>query len=273
MPRLKGWRLLFVEAFCLLFIFGLSPVGASSANISHSYRTSSTLPNGSIVSLDPQQTDFVQLADIDNSVRLLGVVVANDDSLLALDSGSGTTQVATNGTVSVLVSNVTGDINVGDQISPSPFNGIGMKSLPGSRYVGLAQTSFSSHDSDATARQVTDKSGKSHQLSMGYVRLAIGIGTNNSGSGGQQLSGLQRFAKSITGHVVSTGRVIVSVVVALVAVLSLSVLIYASIYGSIVSIGRNPLAKYSIFRTLGSVLGIATATAVVAAITIFLLLR
>jgi len=273
MPKLRGLRLLFAEAVVLLLAFGLTPVSASSANISHSYHTTTSIPNGSIVSLDPQKPDYVQAANLDNDKRLLGVVVATNDSLLALDAGNGSSQVATNGTVSVLVSTLSGDLNVGDQIAASPFNGIGMKALGGSRFVGLAQTAFSSHDSTAVSREVKDKNGHSHKIWLGYVRMAIGIGTNNSGTGGSQLTGLQRFAKSLTGHEVSTGRVIVSLVVAFIAIISLSVLIYASIYGSIVSIGRNPLAKYSIFHTLNSVLGMAAGTAIIASLTVYLLLR
>ncbi|HEX4774985.1 MAG TPA: hypothetical protein VH234_05720 [Candidatus Saccharimonadales bacterium] len=272
MPKLSGVRLFFVGALCFLFIFGLGPVGASSANISHAYHTTSSIPDGSIVSLDPQKTDYVVPSNGDNESRLLGVAVASDDSLLAVDAGSGTTQVATTGTVSVLVSTLNGDLAVGDQVAASPFNGIGMKALPGSRYIGLAQTSFSATSGGGVARQVTDKSGKSHQVWLGYVRLAIDIGTNNSGSG-TSLNSLQRLAKSLTGHVVSTARVVISVVVTLVAILSLSVLIYSSIYGGIVSIGRNPLAKYSIFRTMTTVLGMAAVTALIASLTVFLLLR
>jgi len=40
-----------------------------------------------------------------------------------------------------------------------------------------------------------------------------------------------------------------------------------------ISIGRNPLAKYAVFRTLGSVLAMAGLTALIAGLTIFFLLR
>jgi len=62
-------------------------------------------------------------------------------------------------------------------------------------------------------------------------------------------------------------------VVGLVALLSLVTLVYASIYGSIVSVGRNPLAKNAIFRTLGSVMVMAIITVTVACVTIYYLLR
>ncbi|HXR49929.1 MAG TPA: hypothetical protein VN778_02790 [Verrucomicrobiae bacterium] len=258
--------------FSLLFL-GLTPVSASSANISHSFHADSTISNGSIVSLEQQKSDYVELANTSNGSRLLGVAVASTDSLLAVDPGQGTVQVATTGTASTLVSTFNGAIKVGDQIAVSPFSGIGMEAAAGSRIIGLAQTAFDGTDSNAVTQQITDKSGKTKQIRVGYVRLTIGVGSNPVDSGGEQLNSLQKMAKSLTGHTVSTARIIISLLVALVATVSLIVLIYASIYGSIISIGRNPLAKYAVFRTLSSVLGMAALTALVAASIIFFLLR
>jgi hypothetical protein len=257
-----------------LFVSGLAPAGASSANISHSYHANGSIPNGSIVSLDPATADYVVAASTESGSRLLGVAVASDDSLLAVDASDSLTQVATSGNASVLVSTLNGPIKVGDHIAVSPFKGVGMKSLPGAHVVGLAQTTFDG-TADATSQQVTDKNGKTSQIEIGFVRISIAIGTDNSAASNdaQKLNGLQQFAKSLTGHVVSTARIIISLIIALVTFVSLAILIYASIYGSIISVGRNPLAKYAVFRTLSSVLAIAALTAAVAGGTIFLLIR
>jgi hypothetical protein len=256
-----------------LILLALAPAGASSANISHAYHSTDSITNGSIVSLDPQLADYVEPANTDNGARLLGVTVADNDSLIAVDTSSGSVQVATSGNVSTLVSTLSGSINVGDQIGVSPFNGVGMKALPGSRVIGLAQTAFNATSPGATTQQITDKNGKTSTVQVGYVRLSLAIGTNANVLTVANLNTLQKFAKSLTGHTVSTERVAISLVVALVSMLALITLIYASIYGSIVSIGRNPLAKYAVFRTLSSVLGLALLTAVTSGFTIFLLLR
>jgi hypothetical protein len=155
----------------------------------------------------------------------------------------------------------------------SPFNGIGMKAGPGTRIIGLAQTKFDSSSVGATSQSVKDKNGKSSSVQVGFVKISIAIGTSSTSASGPQINGIQRLAKSLTGHVVSTPRVIVSLIVATVALVALITLIYASIYGSIISIGRNPLAKYAVFRTLGSVLAMAALTALIAGLTIFFLLR
>lgn len=252
----------------------LATVSAASANISHSYKATSTIPNGSIVSLDPAHQGYVQAANTGNGSHLIGVTVVSQDSLLAIDPTATTVQVALSGTTNTLVSTVNGNIKVGDQISVSPFSGIGMEILPGSRIIGVAQTPFDSKTSGATTETIKDKAGHPHQIQIGYVRLTIGIGTGSStGGGGNQANFLQRLIKSITGHTISTIRIILSLVVGLIALVSLVTLVYASIYGSIVSVGRNPLAKTAIYRTLGSVMVMAFITVGIACVTIYYLLK
>jgi len=245
-------------------VLSLTPASASSANISHAYHSPTAIPNGSLVSLDQQRSDYVQLTNVTNGSRLLGVATASQDSLLAVDASSATVQVATSGTVSVLVSTVNGAIHVGDQVAASPFNGIGMKSEPGAHIIGLAQTSFTATSAGVTTQTVTDKAGQQRKIQIGLLRLSIAVGVDNSGVGGQQLNALQRFVKSVTGRTVSTARVVLSLLIALVALLTLITLIYGAIYGSIVSVGRNPLAKHAIFRTLRTVLAMVLVTAAIA---------
>ena len=273
MSNLRQTRLLLLGVVGALFVLGLTPAGASSANISHSYKSTEKLDIGSMVSIDPSKTDYVQAADTSNGVRLLGVSVGKNDSLLAVDETDGATQVATSGSAKTLVSTLNGPIVVGDQIGVSPFKGIGMKALPESRVIGLAQSSFSSTSPGATSQEVTDKSGKKSTVQVGYVSVSIAPGVNNTGNGLDKLTALQRFGRSLTGHTVSTLRVVISLTIALVALASLITLIYASIYGGIISIGRNPLAKYAVFRTIGAVLGMVAVTAGIAGTIIFLLLR
>lgn len=266
-------RLLSTGVVMTLMLLGLAPAGASSANISHSYQSSGSVPNGSLVSLDSRESDFVEPANSDNGFQLLGVAVAGNDSLIAVDATPGTVQVATSGSATTLVSTLNGDIHVGDLVGVSPFNGIGIKALPGSRVIGLAQTAFNGATSGATTEQITDKKGKTTSVKVGYIRVNIAISTNATVVTEANLNALQKAAKTLTGHTVSTERVAISLAVAIVALLALITLVYASIYGSIVSIGRNPLAKYAVFRTLGSVMGLALLTTVIAGITIFFLLK
>lgn len=258
-----------------LALFSLAPAGASSANISRSYKTNSSIPNGSLVSLDVNKSDYVEAANTSNASRLLGVAVNSDDSLLAVDATAGNTQVATSGTASVLVSDLNGDIKVGDQITVSPFDGVGQKQTSEGRVIGLAQTGFSANTSGAVTQNVTDKSGKSHVIHIGFVRVNIGAGISNSSipAGDASLNALQKLVKSVTGRAISTWRAAIALVIVLVAAAALISLTYAAIYGSIISVGRNPLGAPAVFRTLRSVLLMAFLTAAVAGVTVFFLLH
>ena len=257
---------------CLLAI-GLAPAGASSANISHSYKTLDAITNGSLVSLDKQKGEYVTAANTDNSERLLGVATASSQSLLAVDDNSGNVQVAISGEVNTLVSNLTGDIKVGDQIAASPFSGVGMKATPGTQVVGLAKSSFSSNSPGAVKRTITDKNGDKRSISVGTIVVSIGVGTDTTTNEDKDLNSLQRVAKSFTGRVIPLPRIIISIVITVASLLTLVTLIYAAIYGSIISIGRNPLAKYAVFRTLGSVIAMAVLIAIITVTALYLLLR
>lgn len=255
---------------------GVADAAAPSANISRSYHTTDTavtLKSGSLVSLATNRSDYVTLASTANAKQLIGVAVASKDSLLAVNTSSSTVQVSTSGIATALVSTLGGDINIGDQIAVSPFAGVGAKATPGARIIGLAQTTFNAHTDGATTQTITDKANHSRQIALGYVRIGIAVGTAGGTSSGEQLSGLQRFARSLTGKTVPLGRIIISIIVALVALIALVTVIYASIFSGIISIGRNPLARYAVIRSLTMVLAMAVLVAVVAITTIFFLLK
>jgi hypothetical protein len=278
MRHLRAPRLLMVfltGVVSTLISLGIAPVWASSANLSHSYKATGTIPNGSIVSLDPQHTGYVELANVNNGSRVLGVALPSSQSLLAIDPDTAPVQVAINGDVNTLVSTLNGNIKVGNQISVSPFAGVGMASMPGTHVVGIAQTAFSNTSQGATIESVKDKTGQTRQIEVGYIRLAIAVGTaSNSGTGSTpQLNFLQKLIKSLTGRSISLIRIVLSILVTLISLVSLITLIYASVYGSIVSIGRNPLAQHAVFRTLTSVMIMAVLTIAIASVTIFYLLH
>ena len=254
----------------LTSLLSLSTVNAASPNFSRSYKSTSYIPNGSLVSLVANKSGYVEASNNANAQRLAGVAVISNQSLLAVNPGSGLVQVATNGNVNTLVSTVNGNISVGQEVAVSPFNGVGMKSSAGDRVIGTALTSFNSKTAGATVEDVTDIHGAKHSVTVGYLRLTIAIGTMNSSN--FSIQSLQQFIEALTGHAISILRLIIGLAISIVAIIAMIVLVYASIYGSIVSIGRNPLAKFAVFRTLTSVIGMVTLIAAVAAATIYLLL-
>jgi hypothetical protein len=84
---------------------------------------------------------------------------------------------------------------------------------------------------------------------------------------------LQELFKNFGGKTISTARIVVALLVTMMALLSLSVLLYASIHGSLIALGRNPLAKFSIFRGLRSIFAVSFLIIVIAGLTDMFLLR
>lgn len=272
----RGLRVLLTGLFTALLLLSLSPVGASSANISKSYRSDDQIINGSLVSLDAQKTDYVVQSNTKNGNKLLGVAVAANDSLLAVNPNDGSVQVATSGTATALVSDLNGSVKVGDQIGVSPFDGIGMKITGGGRVLGLAQTELNSNTTGAEKKIVKDASGRDTTIYVGFVRVTLGAGSSTASgtnSDTQQLNPFQKIAKNLTGHTVSTWRVVLSLVIVVVALISLITLTYAAIFGSIISVGRNPLGAHNVFKTLWVVLGMAILIAMVGAAAVYFLMK
>lgn len=263
-----------VSAVLLVSAYGLiTPLAfASSPNISHPYKASMGVVAGSLVSLDAGLDKQISLANSNNAPKLVGIAVGDNDSLVAIDATSGLVQVATSGVANALVTTINGEIKVGDQIAVSPFSGVGMKAEPGTRLIGLAQSPLNDKTNGLTSRQVKDKNGKTQTIKVGYSQVSISIGTAPVAPT-LDMNAIEKLAKSIAGHSVSTARVVVSTVIALITVLGLVTIIYTSVYGSIVAIGRNPLAKSSIFRTLATVGGMISVISLLAFGVIYLIVR
>ncbi len=250
----------------------VSSAGAATASVSRSYSSASPIEPGNIVSLTTLQSKTVTLANTSNSDNIIGVVVALDDAIIEVDPSETKVQITSSGLANVLVSDVNGDIKIGDKVAVSPFDGLGMKSGTGERIIGLAQSGFDSGSETLTTVDVKDKSGNSKKLRVGRVQINVVIG-NDDAAGDEKLTGLQNFVKSLTGHTVSTFRLLTSLVIGILSLLALLVLVYSAVFGSIISIGRNPLAEGSVFRALRSVLFLAVLVVAVALVFIYLLLR
>lgn len=237
--------------------YAVQAATSNSKDISRSYNSKTELRAGTVVSTTSGDADAVEATNVQNASRLIGVVTAPDTSLVAVDPDSGKAQVASSGNVSVLVSTVNGSIAAGDQVAVSPFSGIGMKSIGEGYIVGSALSKFDASSEGASSQQVTDKNGKSQAITIGYVQINLTPRFDSGSDANERINGVQSFVKALTGHVVSMPRIIISLVLAVVTVVVISALMYAAIYGSIVSIGRNPLARDSILRALGRVLFLA----------------
>jgi hypothetical protein len=258
-------------------MLGLMISAPALASLSQGFVTKSSIAAGALVSLDEKSSGAVVVADLSNVSRLFGVVVPPSSASISLSgTGSGQVQVVTSGTASVLVSTAGGNIKVGDYITVSPIAGVGQKVGDSSaRVVGTAQAPFDGTGDGVTKRTIEDTSGKKTEVSVGQIPVVISVSTYTATDGKQDYvvpSWLQNLSNTLAGKNVSTIRIILSVVILLIALSSVTVLLYSAVRNSIISIGRNPLSKKSVLGGLMQVMGINLVILGVSAGAIYLVL-
>ena len=253
----------------LILILGSSVCYGLTSSLSKSFNSIGAINNGYIVSLDSLNSNTVQLATISNQSNIVGVVVDPNQSLLAVNPTQNTIQVATEGSTYVAVTNLNGSIKMGNQIAVSPLNGVGMLAYPGSKVVGVAQENFGAN-SKGREFTIRNKAGSKVRVKVGFIKILILIGsTNNSSS---LVGGVQNFTEALVGKSISSLKIIVSLIIASLGVVSIITIVYSAIDGTIVAIGRNPLARKNIFRVLRNVSFFAIIVLILSLLSIYLII-
>lgn len=264
---MRGRHVVIALLLALLFI----PATVSAVtSISEGYSTDDKLSLGAIVSLEKNSSDRVVAATATTADNILGVVINGDTSLLSISNGKeDQVQVATSGTVPVLVSNINGDIKQGDHITASQLAGVGMKATANVRIVGIAQGDVK----NATKQTYKDKSGKEHTVMLGEVPVLVNVAYFFKEPEKTVVpTALQNIANSLAGKNVSTLPIVLSLAVFLIMLVVVSSLIYSMIKSSIISVGRNPMAQSAVYRDLIQLSALVIAILSVGLITIYFIL-
>jgi hypothetical protein len=231
------------------------------ASLSQGYATSSSITTGSLVALDEKSSGSVVVADLTSVGRLFGVVVPPSSASISLSgTGTGQVQVVTSGTANVLVTNAGGTIHVGDYITVSSIAGVGQKvGSSSTRVVGTAQADFDGTGDGVTKRTINDGTGN-REVAIGQIPVVITVSTYTATDGKQTYvvpNWLQNLSNTLAGKAVSPIRIIIASLILIIALISITVLLYSAVRNSIISIGRNPLSRGSVLRGLLEVVGIA----------------
>lgn len=250
--------------------FFLSSNAMASTPISQGYTATEKLSIGSIVSLQKNTSDQVVGATSSNVDNLFGVVINNDSSLLSVNNGSGNqVQIATNGTVPVLVSDINGDIKRGDHITASPIKGVGMKANGNVRVIGIAQGDMTG----ASKQTYKDKDGKEQKVTLGQTPLLVGVAYFFKEPEKTIIPvGIQNIANAMAGREVKTLPILVSAGIFLLTLIVVVSIIYSMIHSSIISVGRNPMSQSAIYRDLIQLSALVLAILGVGMVAIYLVL-
>lgn len=249
----------------------------SAQTVSQAYGITGDVQKGMLVMIDPKNSKNVMPLTNKKDAAMQGIAVEPNETAvsLGLDTKTNQVYVATNGKLKVLVSTQNGAVKKGDIISISALDGIGMKADSGQNVIlGRALTNFDGKQNVIGKAQLKTTSGP-REVAIGYANVDIGISRNPlaaSVSGPPMPSFLRKSGDAIAGKPVSTVRLWISLGVLLLTIFMTGNLMYGGVRNSLISIGRNPLAKKSILRGLIQVVALGLMVFVIGLFAIYLLL-
>lgn len=225
--------------------------GAKAQDVTQGYATDETLQNGLVVRLKPDNKAKVEPLTQEKESEMLGIIISSTESPVSIsDPDQQQVFVATQGRYDVLVSNQNGEIRTGEGIVISSIKGVGMKADNLHRIlVGKALENFDGK-SDAESRV---KIADGRTVSLGRIRVDISVSRNPTYSG-DTIAGvphaLSRLAHAVTDKPVTAFRIYAGLAVLLTCFVIAGAILYSGIHAGVTSVGRNPLAKGSIIKSL-----------------------
>lgn len=240
-------------------------------SITQGYSTEEELSIGAIVSLKDNSTDQVVATTTSNVNNILGVVVNDGSSPLTLSNGSDDqVQVATSGTVPVLVSDINGDIAQGDQITASPIKGVGMKANDNVKVVGIAQGEPRTGEDEQT---YTDEDGNEQPIVLGEAPVLVNVAYYFKQPEKTVIpSAIQNLANALAGKTVDTLPILISAAIFIITLVAVVSIIYSMIHSSIISVGRNPMSQSAVYRDVIQLSALVLGILAVSLIAIYLIL-
>lgn len=191
--------------------------------------------NGNIITITP---DGYRLAQEAYSPHLAGVVASQPALAISYIGRAGAYPVVTSGTALVLVSNQNGEIAAGDYITSSTERGIGMKATQPGYVLGTAQTALT-------------------ESTVGLIPVSVNIEFVVASDRNTPLSGrsLSEYAsdvltvglRSVASEPNTALRYAAAALVLIVSIAFGFLVFGRSATNGILAMGRNPLARKSIF--------------------------
>lgn len=215
------------------------------------YGIDKNIRTGMLVSLT-KNPGVVEPASNNNAAELVGVVGTSQTDLTVQQ---GQIAVQTDGVVQTLVSTVSGDIAVGDKISPSSINGFGAKAGPNGWVVGTAQGSLAPDTKDAVKTTITDANNVSREVYVATIPVLVNVTYN---SADQQIEGvrlalpesLQELADSVAGKRATPTAVILGFLLLFIGLCIAGIILNTVIRNGIQSIARQPLSKKDVIHSM-----------------------
>ena len=263
-----------------LLALAIIPATVHAQGVTQSYTSDETIRRGMIVRLKDNDGTKIETLDQQHERDMLGVVVVQGDTPVALTTPGATSAqnfVATTGRFDVLVSSQNGPIKIGDFVTISALNGVGMK-IDGNHQIviGKALEAFDGK-TNVDGRASLDRGliGK-QQVTLGVVQVDISV-AHNPFYEDPTIDGVPKFLSRavhlITDKKVSAVRIYASLLIVMLCLAVAGVIIYSGVRNGMVAVGRNPLARKTIMRNLLQVVIVSLIVFTIGLIAVYLLLR
>lgn len=243
------------------------------------YGAASHVNVGTIVVLDGKNSQTVKPATQAQQQNMFGVAVDRGQLPVTVSGGAvkNETYVAVSGAYNVLVSTQNGSIKSGDYIALSSIDGVGMRADTTQKTVfGRAQSSFDGTGVTLGQSPLKDDSGKTDKtVKIGLIPVTVDVKRNPNikSTKADVPPFLQRLGQEIANHKVSPIRIYLSLAIVAASIIIALMLLYSGVRNSIISIGRNPMSKKSIFRALIQVILTSLIVLIVGLFAVYLLLK
>jgi hypothetical protein len=243
------------------------------------YAADTPLDNGTIVQLTGKDSNRVKIATQSELQNMFGVTVDRNQLPLTVSNGELENEVfvAASGTYNVLVSTQGGDIKTGDYVTLSSINGVAMKAGTEEKTVfGRANGPFDGKSVALGTTTLKDTDGKTNKtVKLGLVPVTIDIRSNpNEISTEVKVPDvLRRIGQAIAEKEVSPIRIYLSMAITAVSIIAAIAILYAGVRNAVVSIGRNPMSKKSIFRALLEIMLTTMLILIIGLFAVYLLLK
>lgn len=244
-----------------------------------SYESEQPIDHGAVVELTGDNSDRVKIATQKELQNMFGVVVDPQHLPIRITSGSPVHQVyvAVSGTYNVLVSDQAGEVKPGDFVTLSAVNGVAMKAGTEEPTVfGRAAAAFGENSHTLSETVIKDTDGNETQkVKIGSIPVTIDIRSNpnEKTTKANVPEFLERVGQAIAEKEVSPIRIYISTGVAAVSLITALIVIYAGIRNGVISIGRNPMSKKSIFRAILESILTSLVILIIGLFAVYLLLR
>lgn len=262
---------LFALAYLALLLFSAGSVIAQS--VLQGYSTDESLQKGMLIALKEGDDSKIVAVTDKNVNKFKGVVVNKNDSPVTISNEERKVFVASTGPYEVLVSDENGPIKKGNYLSISSSSGIAANAHDAQEYViGVATSDFEGKGD--TISTTTAEGGQKTNIGRVTVDVALAKNPNMKTPAKDRIpDAIQKLSRAIADKPVSNIRIYIAMAIFIAASAIAGTMLYSGVRNTMISIGRNPLSKASIYRGLLQVILLSLIIFIVGIFGVYLLLK